>query len=121
MVRDRQLIPKYLCDVRLFSVEIIVIDAQASQPGGAVERQGRDRGGEGGGGLQRVVRLGERRPWGGIFLDHHKERGKGGRRKERKGGRQSAASQEETQSQAKCRAERTHGNDSEKSASGLKS
>lgn len=37
--RDR-LTTKYLCNVRLFSVEVIVIDAQAAQPGGAVERQG---------------------------------------------------------------------------------
>lgn len=35
--RDRRT-TKYLCNVRLFSVEVIVIDAQAAQPGGAVER-----------------------------------------------------------------------------------
>lgn len=65
---------KYLSDVRLFTIKVTVIEGQAVQPGGAVKGRGRNAGRKGGGGLQGVIGLGERRPWGNIFLKRHEVR-----------------------------------------------
>lgn len=56
--------PKYLSAVRVF---VFLIAVHAAWPGIAAEREGRDRGHDGGG-VQGLIRLREWRPWRANLL-----------------------------------------------------